>query len=65
MGESTAEGEPLFRRASDEPAADDHVVDFDNGREAMHRLRFPFEPHPADVLQHQHKVPAPDEEHGR
>jgi hypothetical protein len=43
MSWTEADGDALFRHPPDERAGDDATSVFDGSREAMRRLRFPFE----------------------
>jgi len=63
MGWSEADGDALFRHPPDEQVDDDASSVFDGGREAMRRLRFPFEANPADVVEQDQAVPLEDDEY--
>jgi hypothetical protein len=63
MGWTEAEGDALFRQPPDEHVGDDAASVFDGSREAMRRLRFPFEANPADVAEQDQDVPLDDEEY--
>jgi hypothetical protein len=57
MSWTEADGNALFRQPPDERADDDSAV-FDGSREAMRRLRFPFEGNPADATEPGPRGPA-------
>jgi hypothetical protein len=57
------DGDALFRQPPEVPGGDDHPSAFDDSREAMLRLRFPFEADPADVLEQQRSVPVDEDEY--
>jgi hypothetical protein len=63
MGWTEADGDALFRQPSEEPVADDGASVSDGSREAMRRLRFPFEADPADVAEQGRDVPLDDDEY--
>ena len=63
MGWTEAEGDALFRQPPDEQVGDDAASVFDGSREAMRRLRFPFEANPADVAEQGQDVPLDDDEY--
>ena len=63
MGWTEADGDALFRQPPNEQAADDTSALFDGSREAMRRLRFPFEANPADVIEQDQDVPVDDDEY--
>ena len=63
MGRTEADGDALFREPPDERAGDDAASVFDGSREAMRRLRFPFEVNPADVAEQNQDVPLDDDEY--
>lgn len=48
MSWTEADGDALFRQPPDEQAGDDASAVFDGSREAMRRLRFPFEANAAE-----------------
>ena len=48
MSWTEADGDALFRHPPEEQAGDDSSSVFDGSREAMRRLRFPFEANTAD-----------------
>ena len=49
MSWTEADGDALFRHPPEEQAADDASAVFDGSREAMRRLRFPFEANAAEA----------------
>jgi hypothetical protein len=46
-----ADGDALFRHPPEEQAGDDKSTAFDGSREAMRRLRFPFEANAAETAE--------------
>jgi hypothetical protein len=63
MGWTDADGDALFRQPPDEQVRDGAASVFDGSREAMRRLRFPFEANPADVAEQGQDVPLDDDEY--
>jgi hypothetical protein len=63
MGWTEADGAALFRQQPNEQVGDDASSVFDGSREAMRRLRFPFEADPADVSEQAQDVPLDDDEY--
>jgi hypothetical protein len=61
MGWTDADDDALFRQPPDEQVSDDASSLFDGSREAMRRLRFPFEANPADVAEQGQELPLHDE----
>ena len=62
MGWTDADGDALFRQPPDEQVGDDASSVPDGSREAMRRLRFPFEANPADAAEQAQDVPLDDDE---
>jgi hypothetical protein len=60
MSWTEADGDALFRHPPDEQAGDDASSAFDGSREAMRRLRFPFEADQAAVADRGHRGPVED-----
>jgi hypothetical protein len=58
-----ADGDALFRQPPDGQMGDDGSSVFDGSREAMRRLRFPFEADPADLAEQNQDVPLDDDEY--
>jgi len=58
MSWTEADGDALFRHPPDEQAGEDASSVFDGSREAMRRLRFPFEANAAEAAEHGHGRPA-------
>ena len=62
MGWTEADGDALFRQASDEQAGEGGSSEFDGSDEAMRRLRFPFEANPGDAAEQGQDLPPDDDE---
>ena len=54
MSWTEADGDALFRHPPDEQTGEDAASVFDGSREAMRRLRFPFEANAAEAGEHGH-----------
>ncbi len=57
MSWTEADSDALFRQPPDEPTGDDSSSVFDGSREAMRRLRFPFEAKAAETGETGHHRP--------
>ena len=57
MSWTEADGDALFRHPPEEQAGDDAATPFDGSREAMRRLRFPFEAKAAEAAEPGHHGP--------
>ena len=58
MSWTEADSDALFRHPPEEQAGDDPSSEFDGSREAMRRLRFPFEANAAESGEPAHGGPA-------
>ena len=57
MSWTEADGDALFRHPPEEQAGEDASAPFDGSREAMRRLRFPFEANATEAAEQGHRGP--------
>ena len=63
MGWTPADSDALFRPPHDRHEDEQSTSVPDDSREAMRRLRLPFDTNPADVLEQHHPVPYDEDEY--